>query len=344
MAKNIGLMPGSLVYTGEKWVDNVQLTAITFNEDANEVRDVNIDELSTLVKPNQTLWLNIVGLHDIDLIKKIGEVFQVHNLELEDILNVNQRPSFDEYEDQFFVATKMFRVVKEAIVSEQFSMVVGEGFLLTFQEREGDVFDGVRARIQAKKGRIRSRKSDYLAFALLDVIVDHYMVIIEEYGEEINDQESRLMETIHSNMIQEINLIKKEVNYLRRFTRPLRDVVINFGKSEHNLIEDQTRPFLKDLNDHITHVSENIEIYRETINDNVNTYHTHMANKLNDILKVLTVFSVIFIPLTFMAGIYGMNFEHMPELGYEYAYPIFWGALIIVALSMVFFFRSRKWL
>lgn len=337
-------MPGSLVYTGEKWVDEVKLTAITFNEHKHEVKEVTIDELEGLVNRHQTLWLNIVGLHDIELIKKIGEVFHIHNLELEDILNVNQRLSFDEYEDQFFIATKMFRVVKEAIVSEQFSMVVGDGFLLTFQEREGDVFDGVRARLQAKKGRIRTRKSDYLSFALLDVIVDHYMVIIEEYGDEINDQEARLMDSIHSNMIQEINLIKKEVNYLRRFTRPLRDVIINFGKSEHTLIEEQTQPFLKDLNDHITHVSENIEIYRETINDNVNTYNTHMGNKLNDILKVLTVFSVIFIPLTFLAGIYGMNFEHMPELSYEYAYPIFWGAIVIVAISMIYFFGRRKWL
>ena len=337
-------MPGSLVYTGEQWVDQVKITAILFGEDSFEEKTVEASEIPSLNTKGKTLWLNITGLHDIEIIKSIGEYFKVHNLELEDILNVNQRPTFDEYENQFFIASKMFRVYQDAIISEQFSMIVGEGFLLTFQEREGDVFEGVRARLRQKKGRIRSRKSDYLAFALLDVIVDHYMVIIEQYGEEVNDQEARLMESIHSNMIQEINLIKKEVNYLRRFTRPLRDVVINFAKSEHSLIEEQTLPFLKDLNDHITHVSENIELYRETINDNVNTYHTHMTNRLNDILKVLTVFSVIFIPLTFMAGIYGMNFEYMPELGYKHAYPIFWGALIIVALGMIYFFKRKKWL
>lgn len=337
-------MPGALIYTGEQHVEQVRLELMQFNPDDLTEKIVDFSELQALRKNGYTTWLNVVGLHEIEAIQKIGEAFHIHNLALEDILNVNQRPTFDEYDDHFFMAAKMFRTSDETIISEQFSMIVGEGYIITFQEKDGDIFDGVRGRLRNAKGRIRTRQSDYLAFALLDVIVDHYLAIIEEYGDEINEQEARLLGDFKKNILNDLNLSKKEVNYLRRFARPLRDTVISFNKSDLLLIDKKTRPFLKDLNDHITHVTETIEVYRETINDNLNTYHTHMTNKLNDVLKVLTIFSVVFIPLTFMAGIYGMNFEYMPELSYEYSYPIFWGAIVIVALGMVYYFKRKKWL
>ncbi|WPZ10346.1 magnesium/cobalt transporter CorA [Roseivirga spongicola] len=337
-------MPGALIYTGEQHVENVRLELIQFNQ--TELRDehITLDHLAELVKPEFTTWVNVVGLHDISVVQKIGECFNIHNLALEDILNINQRPTFDEYDDHFFIAAKMFRTSEETIISEQFSMIVGNGYIITFQEKEGDIFDGVRGRLRNAKGRIRTRKSDYVAFALLDVIVDHYLGIIEEYGDEINEQEARLLGDFRKDILGDLNLSKKEVNYLRRFARPLRDTVIGFNKSDLPIIDKKTRPFLKDLHDHITNVTETIEVYRETINDNLNTYHTHMTNKLNDVLKVLTIFSVVFIPLTFMAGIYGMNFEHMPELSYEYSYPIFWGAIVIVALGMIYYFKRKNWL
>lgn len=337
-------MPGALIYTGEQQVDNVRLELIQFN--ANDINDnqISLADLPNLIQSDLTTWVNVVGLHDIDVMQKIGEAFNIHNLALEDILNVNQRPTFDEYDDHFFMACKMFRTSDETIISEQFSMIVGDGYIITFQEKEGDIFDGVRGRLRNAKGRIRTRKSDYLAFALLDVIVDHYLAIIEEYGDEINEQEARLLGNFRKEILGDLNLSKKEVNYLRRFARPLRDTVLNFNKSDLAFIDKKTRPFLKDLNDHITHVTETIEVYRETINDNLNTYHTHMTNKLNDVLKVLTIFSVVFIPLTFMAGIYGMNFEYMPELSYEYSYPIFWGAIVVVALGMIYYFKRKRWL
>lgn len=337
-------MPGALIYTGERHVETVRLELLQFNTTDINDKQITLDELPNLIIPDFTTWLNVVGLHDIETMQKIGECFNIHNLALEDILNVNQRPTFDEYEDHFFIAAKMFRTSEETIISEQLSMIVGNGYIITFQEKEGDIFDGVRGRLKNSKGRIRTRKSDYLAFALLDVVVDHYLAIIEEYGDEINEQEARLLGNYKKDILSDLNLSKKEVNYLRRFARPLRDTVISFNKSDLSFIDKKTRPFLKDLHDHITNVTETIEVYRETINDNLNTYHTHMTNKLNDVLKVLTIFSVVFIPLTFMAGIYGMNFEHMPELSYEYSYPIFWVAIVIVAAGMIYYFKRKRWL
>lgn len=337
-------MPGSLIYNGERHVEHVQLELVQFNEKSFEETTLELDDLSNTVQPDKVTWINVVGLHDVEIVKEIGRQFNIHNLALEDILNVNQRPVFDDYEDNYFLAAKMLKLIKDQVVSEQFSLVVGDGYIITFQEKLGDIFDGVRNRLRKAKGRIRSRKSDYLAFALLDVIVDHYLAIIEVYGDAINDQEVQLLDGAHKEALAEINLVKKEVNILRKYARPLKDAVINLNKSDSNLIEKKTRPFLKDLLEHTSHVMESIEVYRETINDNLNTYHTHMTNKLNDILKVLTIFSVIFIPLTFMAGIYGMNFEFIPELGYKYAYPIFWAVIISVAISMIVYFRKRKWL
>lgn len=343
-SKKIDQMPGSLIYTGEKHLANMRLELIRYNADSFEEKVISTEDFSTIKEDGKVVWLNVVGLHEIEKIRRIGDTFHIHNLALEDILNMGQRPTFDEYDEQYFIATKMIRVVTDMVISEQFSLVVGDGFLVTFQEKDGDIFDGVRNRLRTIKGKIRSRGSDYLSFALLDVIVDHYMVIIDEYGAEINEQEIRLMEEFTKEMISDINLSKKEVNYLRKYARPLKDTIMNFAKSDHQLINHDTRPFLNDLAHHMNHVSEAIEVYRETINDNFNTYNTFMNNKLNDVLKVLTIFSVIFIPLTFLAGIYGMNFDHMPELHKPYAYPSLLGIMAIVAIAMIIYFKRKKWL
>lgn len=337
-------MPGSLVYTGQQHLEEVTLEVIRFNEDHFEQESVAIDQLNKVCKDNFICWLNIEGLHDIEIIKKLGETFKIHNLALEDILNVSQRPAIDEYDDHLFLVCKMFSTKEKAIITEQFSMIVAENLIITFQEKPGDIFDGLRQRIQHPKGRIRSRNSDYLAFALLDVIVDHYMAIIEEYGEEVNIMEAELLDSFSKDMLNDLHLIKKEVNHLRRYARPLKDVIMSYMKSETPLLHKSTVPFLKDLNDHILQVTENIEVYRETINDNLNSYHTHITNKLNDVLKTLTIFSVIFIPLTFIAGVYGMNFEYIPELQYEHAYPILWALFLVIVIGMLFFFKRKKWL
>ena len=337
-------MPGSLVYTGKTILDSVEIQLIQYNEGSYTERPIEKEELQNIELGNGVLWLNIVGLQDADLIAQIGDMFSIHNLALEDVMNINNRPVFDDYDDNFLILAKMLQMKGEELLSEQFSLIVGAGFILTFQEKPGDVFEGVRNRLRNKKGRIRQRKADYLAFALLDVIVDHYMIIVDQYGEEINDQELKLLDQPGNEILDEIHLSKKEINYLRKYIRPLKEAIIGFHKSESMLIQKRTKPFLTDLMNHITNTAESIELYRETIQDNLAAHHSQMSNKLNDILKVLTIFSVIFIPLTFMAGIYGMNFEYLPELKFKYAYPIFWGLLITVATTMVLYFKRKKWL
>ena len=337
-------IPGTLVYTGESTGSESFVQAIVYNEEEFSNRRVSLDELATFRDAQDTLWLNVVGLHDTETVQKVGEAFGIHSLVLEDVLNIEQRPVFEEYDAYFFIAAKMLHFDEQTVRSEQLSMVVGDGFIITFQERTGDVFENVRKRLQSKSGIIRTRKSDYLAFALLDVIVDHYMDIVDLYGDEINEQEIQLLSRTDKGMLAEINQSKQEVNFVRKYVRPLRDAIVSFQKSPSRAIEKRTRPFLKDLMGHIGQVAESIELYRDNINDNLNTYHLSISNKLNDILKVLTIFSVIFIPLTFLAGIYGMNFDHMPELHYQYAYPVFIGVLVVVAGGMIIIFKKRGWL
>lgn len=339
------LMPGSLMYTGEIKMDKVKMTAIIYDGDTFE--EITLEDVADLKEVNsadKVLWLNVAGLHDVELIREIGEHFDIHNLSLEDALNLSQRPKWEEYDDYFFQVCKMVRQEKDKIAHEQFSMVVGKNFMVTFQEDDKDNFNSVRERIKSYKGKIRLRGADYLAFALLDVIVDHYLIVTELYGDRLDDLEDELNDNPKQAFIDRLSTMKKELNWLRRTTRPLKESVINFNKSQTPLIEKRTSPFLKDLLDHVTHLTENVELYMDEQKDLMDHYNNKMNNKLNDILKVLTIFSVVFIPLTFMAGIYGMNFDNFPELHYKYAYPIFWGAIITVASGMIYYFKRKGWL
>lgn len=343
-SKKLHLEPGALVYTGEDTSFKVKLEVIQYSD--SEIREYTLkpESLDEILPLDGVLWLNVVGLHDAELIRKIGDRFSLHNLALEDIMNIHHRPSFDQYDDNLLISVKMLQVSDKLLDSEQLSFVIGANYIVTFQEKPGDVFEGVRRRLRKKRGHIRTKKSDYLVFELLDVIVDKYLAILASYDEEINDQELKLVDATDKEILAEINSSKKEINYMRKHAYPLREAIHAFSRSQHGIIEKKTRPFLKDLLDHITHVTEIIELNRETINDNLNTYHSQMSSKLNDILKVLTIFSVVFIPLTFMAGIYGMNFEYMPELHNKYSYPVFWVVLILMAGGMLFYFRRKKWL
>ena len=339
------LMPGSLLYTGKKRDEKILLQAMIYNGDLCEEKELqSIEELKTIDLKGKNLWLNVTGLHNVELIREIGEHFDIHNLILEDVLNLGQRPKWEEYDHYFFQICKMVMTQSDMIKHEQFAMVVGKDFIVTFQEDMKDVFDGVRDRLRNSKGKIRTRKPDYLSFALMDVVVDHYLIIIEMYADRIDALEDELREKPHPSFINRLSTLKKEVNWLRRTVRPIKESVINFNKSQTSLIDKKTSPFLKDLLDHTTHLTENVELYMDELKDLMDHYNNQMNNKLNDILKVLTIFSVVFIPLTFMAGIYGMNFEYFPELSYKYAYPVFWGALLTVAGGMIYYFKRKGWL
>jgi len=340
-ADNFIKMPGSLIYTGEREVEETQFDVIRFDADSFE----ELDELPQSIDDlNKKTWINITGLHDVDMIKNIGETFQIHPLALEDILHVHQRPKFEEFDDHLFIVAKMINAQNDQIHHQQVSFIVRKNLLISFQEKPEAVFNSVKNRLRNKSGKIRTRNTDYLAFALLDVIIDHYMKIIEDYGMEINDQEVRVIDKVDKQLLEEINISKREMNFLRKHTRPLKETIIAFHKSDNTLIEKRTRPYLSDLKDHIHHVTESIEIYRETINDNLQTYNTHISNKLNDTLKILTIFSVMFIPITFLAGIYGMNFEVIPELSNPRGYYNLLIAMCVIAVSMITYFKVKKWL
>jgi magnesium transporter len=233
---------------------------------------------------------------------------------------------------------------KQMIVNEQLSMVLGDTFLLTFQEQPGDVFEPVRERIRNQKGRIRGAGIDYLAYALLDTVVDNYIFIIEKLGEKIEDIEEEVLEKADSGVMEKINMFKREMNFLRKSIRPAREAIIQLSKLDSELIREQTIPFLKDLQDLITQAAEAIDTYRDMLSDQLNLYNSVISNRMNDIMKVLTIFAAIFIPLTFIAGIYGTNFEYLPELHFKYSYFVFWGVMITVAVVMLLFFKRKKWL
>jgi magnesium transporter len=344
---NKGLAPGSLVFIGNQKVEKLRMRVIDYdNTKLDEMELKNIHQGEDYKKTKTVTWINIDGLHDVNKIREIGDSFELHPLLLEDILNTAQRPKIEEFDNCIFIVLKMLRYdnEKKMIISEQLSVVLGITFLLTFQEQPGDVFEPVRERIRKHKGRIRVAGIDYLAYALLDTVVDNYIYIIERLGEQIEDIEEEILDNPDSAVMEKINTFKREMNYIRKSVRPTREAIIHLSRSDSDLINESTTPFLKDLEDLITQATEAIDTYREMLSDQLNIYNTNVSNRMNDIMKVLTIFAAIFIPLTFIAGIYGTNFEYLPELRFRYSYFVFWGVILVVAFSMLLFFRRKRWL
>lgn len=346
-AAAIGRAPGALVFIGEQKVEAVTIRLIDY--DHGQLSEQELEDISEGVpyKDTETVtWINIHGLHDTDVIKKLGKSFGLHALVLEDIVNTGQRPKMEDYDDYLFFGLKMMRYDEEKgqILSEQLSLVLGKTFLLTFQERPGDVFEPVRERIRKRKGRIRKVGIDYLAYALLDTVVDNYIFIIERLGEKIEEIEDEILDNPSQDVLTRINDYKREINYLRKVVRPTREFMLQFSRLDSSLIREETVPFLKDLLDLASQAVDVIDSYRDMLSDHLNIYNTGVSNRLNEIMKVLTIFSAIFIPLTFIAGIYGTNFDHVPELHYRYSYFVMWGAFLVVSLLMLRLFRKMKWL
>ena len=270
----------------------------------------------------------------------------MHPLVLEDIVNTSQRPKIDDYNDYIFlVAQMMYYDADEQIVNEQISFILGKNYVLTFQEAEGDVFDMLRDRIRNGKGRVRQHGSDYLLYALIDSIVDHYYAIIETMGNKVEELEDQLFEGIREEEItNEIQTLKREILKIRRAIFPLREIINRIEKSESSLIEEKTQRYFSDVYDHVIQISETIEIYREMIWSLMDMYMTNISNKMNEVMKVLTIIATIFIPLTFIAGIYGMNFEYIPELQLKNGYFYIWGLMILIFIGMLYYFKRKKWL
>lgn len=342
----IGTAPGSLIFVGEQKMVAPEIRVIVYSADhIEEFEQQQLADLPGHLKGDNKVWIDVRGIHDPEYIRQIGELFELHPLLQEAVMNTGQRPMFEEFENCFFMVLKMLQSGGgETIDAEQFSMVVTERVLITFQEKPGDVFEPVRGRLRQVNSRLRQRTVDYLCYALVDTIIDQYVVLIERFGERIEEVEDRIISGPQKDVLQAIYANKQEINFLRKVVRPVRECVLQFIRSESELIHTNTQPFLHNLEPLIMLASESIETYRDLLSDQLNIYETTTAGRLNEIMRVLTIFSVIFIPLTFIAGIYGTNFEYFPELKWQYAYPTFWAVLLGTAGLMVWYFRRKNWL
>ena len=347
------LSPGTAVFTGEQKVDEIKITIFNYDEHHFEERKIeNLSELESLKRNAKTLWINVEGLHDVELVEKICGIFEVHSLVLEDILNVNHSPKIEEHDSYLFLILKMIDYDKTNDVPtiEQVSMIFGENYVITFQENVGDVFNVLRERIRASKGRIRKTGADYLMYRLLDSIVDNYLITLEYVDDKIQMLEENLLEIADDSFLKEIHTLRKEILRLRRAVYPMRDITYYLQKGESPLIKKSTIIFTRDLYDHIKNNIETIENAREIINGVLEVHLTNASHKMNQIVKLLTIISTIFIPLTFIVGIYGMNFNteasphNMPELNWKYGYLFIMSIMVVIALCLIYFFKRKKWL
>ena len=343
-----GLPPGTLIYNGPKKQEKVRISLIDYDQTKLEEKPLDsIDLFSALSQTDSNSWINIDGIHDVALIEQIGGQFELHALVLEDIVHVGQRPKMEEYEKSLYVVLKMlqYNEQKETVESEQVSMILGPHYLVTFQEHAGDVFEIVRQRIRSGKGRIRKMGCDYLAYALIDAIVDNYFHILETFSERIERLEEVLLNDPTDEVLVHIHSLKRELTLLRRSVWPLRELVAGLERTESALIKKGTKVFLRDLYDHTIQIIDTIESFREVVSGMMDLYMSVVSNRMNAVMKVLTIIATIFMPLGFVAGIFGMNFEHMPELKWQWAYPVgFWVVIVVIMATMVIYFKRKKWL
>jgi magnesium transporter len=345
--KKVGLPPGTLVHIGEKKTEKVRITIIDYDETNFEEKQIETVEECFPLKDKATVtWINIDGIHDIDVIEKIGKHFRLHSLTLEDIVDAGQRPKIEDFDDHIFIALKMLyhNEKEDEIQTEQVSVIVGSNFVISFQEKEGDVFNPVRERIRTGKGRVRKMGADYLAYALIDTIVDNYFIIPEKFGERIESIEEELVTDPTPETLQAIHTLKRKLIFLRKSLWPLREVVSSLQRTESTLIHESTDIYLRDVYDHTIQVIDTIETSRDILSGMLDIYLSSLSNKMNQVMKVLTIIATIFIPLTFIAGIYGMNFKYMPELEWFWAYPFILVAMVVIGIFMLVYFKRKKWL
>lgn len=345
--RKIGLPPGTISYVGNKSKKNLFIDVFDYNkEHFEETQLKNPEEVFSYENEETITWVNINGLNHTKEIGKLGKDFMIHPLILEDIANTKQRPKLEEHSDYLFIVIKMLYFDElQNLKFETVSFIQGKDYLLSFQEADGDVFDVVRERLRNSKGKVRSMGADYLLYALIDAIVDNYFNLMEVMGEKIEELEENLFsEQANSDLVQEIHKLKREILKIRRAVYPLREVINQMSKVEASLLSKSTLVYLRDLYDHIIQVSESIDLQRELIWSLMDMYMTTISNRMNEVMKVLTIIATVFIPLSFIAGVYGMNFENMPELHHKYGYFILLGVMLFVFLGMGYYFKRKGWL
>jgi magnesium transporter len=345
-SKKVGLPPGALVHIGEKKTDKARITIIDYDEVQFREKDVEtIEECFPLKDKPTVTWINVDGLHQVEILEQIGGCLGVHPLVLEDILNTGQRPKVEDFGEYVFVVLKMLSSDgNNRITSEQISIVLGPDFVVSFQEREGDVFNPIRERIRSGRGRIRRMGADYLAYALLDSVVDNYFIFLEKLGDKIEFLEEELVTNPTTETLQTIHDLKTEMVFLRKSVWPLREIISGLERGESALIQESTGIYLRDVYDHTIQVIDTVETFRDMVSGMLDIYLSSVSNRMNEVMKVLTIIATIFIPLTLIAGIYGMNFQYMPELGWRWGYPLVWLIMLVIGALMLVYFRRKRWL
>jgi len=364
--KHVGLPPGAVVFTGRDRTGPIHIDVMNYAEEhLTEESDVSLETAFAHRDRPGPSWINVSGVHDASVVQKFGEYFGLHPLVQEDIAHIGQRPKLEAYDDYVFIVLKMLTLpnglptktantqrpedgtdagVEARLQAEQISLVVGDEWLISFQEEAGDMFGPIRDRLRGGRGRIRKRGADYLAYALVDVIIDHYFVVLEHLGNRIEALEDEVLEEATPETQEKINLVRRNLVSMRRMTWPVREILSQMDRVDSRIWDEETRPFVRDAYDHTVQVLDLVESLRDVVGGLTDLYMTSLSNRMNEIMKVLTIIGTIFIPLTFVAGIYGMNFEYMPELGVWWMYPAVWGVMITTAIVLLIFFRRKDWI
>lgn len=344
-SKKTGLSPGTLIHIGEQRTEDVTITLFNYAGPRCEERVVTDVNALRLPEDETVTWVNVGGVHKVDVLEAFGKHFALHPLLLEDIANTDQRPKLDDYETYFFFVMKMLMTSERGdIVVEQVSFVLGRNYVLSFQENGADVFHSVRDRLRGGKGRLRQNGSDYLLYALIDAVVDRYFSVLEMLGERIESLQERVMADPRPETLKDIHALKRQLLFVRRAVWPLREAINNLSRSECALLHEPIKVFFRDVYDHVVQIVDTIETLREMVSASLDIYLSSVSYRLNAVMRVLTVITTIFMPLTFIAGIYGMNFEYMPELKWPWGYPMALGMMSLVAVVMLIGFRRKKWL
>lgn len=344
-SKKTGLPPGTLVHIGERRPGKVTLQVFHYN--AGGCEELQPDHAGQLSPPvdESVVWINVGGVHNLDVLETLGKQFSLHPLLLEDVANTDQRPKLDDYEDYLFLVVKMLLLTeRKEIAVEQVSFVLGRNYVISFQENGSDVFQPVRERLRGGKGRLRPSEADYLLYALVDAIVDQYFAVLEFMGERLEAVQQAVIDDPQPETLNSIHALKRQLLFLRRAVWPLRDVMNNLSRSDCAFLHEPTKVFFRDVYDHVVQIVDTIETLREMVSASLDIYLSSVSYRLNAVMRVLTVITTIFMPLSFIASIYGMNFEYMPELKSRWGYPLVIAVMAAVGVGMLVLFRKKRWL